>query len=106
MIRLIAFFALLTIDASTPLAALASQCDLSREIAASRARWAATRQQLLNTTNQEASCRAFAAAFVQSVMARQAAATCAREAGREADINALDSEIDALNDLLAVRCRG
>lgn len=106
MIRLIVFFALLTMNASTPLAAFASQCDLSREIAASRARREDLRQQLLNTTNHEASCRAFTAAFVESVMARQAAATCGKEAGREADVNALDSEIDALNDLLAIRCRG
>lgn len=51
-------------------------------------------------------CRAFAAAFVELVMARRAAATCVREADRDSDINALDAEINAVNDLIAVKCRG
>ena len=34
------------------------------------------------------------------------AATCVREADRDLDINALDAEINAVNDLIAVKCRG
>lgn len=51
-------------------------------------------------------CRAFAAAFVELVMARRVAATCVQEANRDSDINALDAEINAVNDLIAVKCRG
>ena len=51
-------------------------------------------------------CRAFAAAFLELVMARGVATTCVREADRDSDINALDAEINAVNDLIAVKCRG
>jgi hypothetical protein len=105
MTRLATFLASLAIGAA-PIPALASQCTSPSEIAASRTRRVVISQKLFNTTDHEMACRAFAAAFVELVMARRAAATCAREAGRDSDINALDAEINAINDLIAIKCRG
>ena len=81
MTRLAIFLASLSIGAAS-IPALASQCTSPSEIAASRTRRVVIRQQLLNTTDHEVACRAFAAAFVELVMARRVAATCVREAPR------------------------
>jgi hypothetical protein len=105
MTRLAIFLASLAIGAAS-MPALASQCTSPSEIAASRTRRVVIRQQLINTTDHEMACRAFAAAFLELVMARGVAATCVRDADRDSDINALDAEINAVNDLIAVKCRG
>ncbi|MBT1514053.1 MULTISPECIES: hypothetical protein [unclassified Bradyrhizobium] len=101
MIRLAILLASATINASTVPAA-ASQCVSPPAIAAIRAHWAAVRSQLSKATDPEAACRAYAASFYESVTTRQAAAGCTGDA----DITALDSEINAFNDLLATRCGG
>jgi hypothetical protein len=105
MTRLATFLASLALGAAL-MPAFASQCIPPSEIAASRTRLAAIRQQLFNTADQELACRAFAAAFVELVMARRLATTCIREADRDSDINALDVDINAVNDLIAAKCRG
>jgi hypothetical protein len=97
------FLASLAVELST-MPALALQCASPSEITASRTRWAAVRKQLVNTTNQEMACRVFAASFYESVITRQAAVTCARDADRNLEISTLDSEINAFNDLLAAKC--
>jgi hypothetical protein len=101
MIRLVVLLALETINAST-ISAAASQC-------ASPTAIAATRSQFNNAADHEAACRAYAASFYASVTARQAAAGCIREtdhADNGQEIAALDSEINAFNDLLATKCGG
>jgi hypothetical protein len=105
MTRLATLLASLAISAAS-MPAIASQCTSLSETAASRTRRVVIRQQLFNTTDHEVACRAFAAAFVELVIARGAAATCVREDDRHSDINALDAEINAVNDLIAVKCRG
>jgi hypothetical protein len=104
MTRLATFLASLVIGAAS-IPAVASQCTSPSEIVASRTRRVVIRQQLFNTTDHEMACRVFAATFVELVMARRAAATCVREADRDSDLNALDAEINAVNDLIAVKCR-
>jgi hypothetical protein len=105
MTRLATLLASLIIGAAS-IPALATQCTSPGEIAASRTRRVVIRQQLFNATDHEMACRAFAAAFVELVMARRVATTCVQEADRDSDINALDAEINAVNDLIAVKCRG
>lgn len=105
MIRLATLLASLIISAAS-IPALATQCTSPGEIAASRTRRVVIRQQLFDATDREMACRAFAAAFVQLVMARHVAATCVQNADRDSDINALDAEINAVNELIAVKCRG
>jgi hypothetical protein len=101
MIRLALLLTSATIIASTVPAA-ASPCTSPTTIAATRTHWAAVRRQFSKTTDLEAACRAYAASFVDSVTTRQAAAGCIGDA----DITALDSEINAFNELLATRCGG
>jgi hypothetical protein len=54
-----------------------------------------------NATDNEKTCRAYAASFDESVMRRQAAA--GRIDGARV-LTALDSVINAFNDLLATKC--
>jgi hypothetical protein len=101
MTRLAILLTSATINASTVPAA-ASQCAPPTAIAATRTHWAAVRSQLSKATDREAACRAYAASFYDSVTTRQAAVGCTGGA----DIAALDSEINAFNELLATRCGG
>jgi len=101
MIRLAILLTSATINASTVPAA-ASQCTSPTAITAIRTHWAAVRSQLSKVTDREVACRAYAATFYESVTTRQAAAGCTGDA----DISALDADINAFNDLLATRCGG
>jgi hypothetical protein len=103
MIRLAILLTSATINAST-IPAAASQCASPTAIAATRTHWAAVRSQFSTATDHEAACRAYAASFYESVTTRQTAAGCTRDADREHHIIALDSEINAFNDLLATKC--
>jgi len=101
MIRLALVLTLATINASTVPAA-ASQCASPTASAATRTHWAAVRSQFRKTADRDAECRAYVASFYESVTTRQAAAGCTGDT----DITALDSEINAFNELLATRCGG
>jgi hypothetical protein len=83
---------------------VASECVSSKDIAASRSRWAAVRSQPPNAVGNDTNCRAYAASFYESVTLRQAAAMCARETDNERNLAVLDSEVDAFNNLLATKC--
>jgi hypothetical protein len=100
MRRITVLIASAAINAST-IPAVASECTLSNDIDASRARWATVRSQPANATDNVRTCRAYAASFYESVTLRQAAARCV---DRERNLAALDSEIKAFNDLLATKC--
>jgi hypothetical protein len=54
-----------------------------------------------NAADNEKTCRAYAASFYESVMQRRAAAG---RVGRTRVLTALDSVINAFNDLLAMKC--
>ncbi|MDH2385516.1 hypothetical protein [Bradyrhizobium sp. CER78] len=97
---LMSFFALLASSHGS-----ASECVSASDIAASRTRLAATRG-LPASTDDEKTCRAYAASFYELVTARQIVANCARGNNLLRDLKLLDSEIDALNNALASRCGG
>lgn len=101
MIRLAILLTSATINLSA-IPAAASQCASPTAIAATRTHWAAIRSQFSKATDREAACRAYAASFYESVTTRQAAAACTGKP----DVAALDTEINAFNDLLATRCGG
>ena len=101
MIRLVILLTSVTISAST-LPTAASQCEALTAIAANRTHWAAVRSQFNKATDREAACRAYAVSFYETVTTRHAAARCTGDA----DITALDSEVNAFNELLATRCGG
>jgi hypothetical protein len=81
--------------------AVASECTSNKGIDASRTRWATLRSHAVHTSENEETCRAYAASFYESVTLRQAAARCV---DGERDLAVLDSEINAFNDLLATKC--
>lgn len=105
MIRLMGFVTALVVAASTA-SSYAAQCPSARGSASSRSGWAATHERLLRSTDHKSACRALAAALIESVMARQLAATCAGAANLHPDVGALDAEINAFNELLAAKCSG
>ena len=103
MTRTAVLIASALINAST-IPSVASECTSSREISASRERWATIRSRPANAAGNETNCRAYASSFYESVMLRQTTAMCARNTDNAHDLAVLDSEVDALNNLLATRC--
>ena len=103
MTRIALLIASALINAST-IPAVASECTSSKEIAASRTRWAAVRSQPADGADHDTNCRAYAASFYESVTLRQAAATCARDIDTARNLAVLDSEVDIFNNLLATKC--
>jgi hypothetical protein len=103
MIRLAIILASTTIIAST-IPTAASQCAPATAIAATRMHWAVVRSQLNKATEHEVACRTYATLFYESVTTRQAVAGCIHDGDYGSEIAALDSEIDAFNNLLATRC--
>jgi hypothetical protein len=78
--------------------AVAAECTSSEQFCAP---WAATQSQPADATDKEKSCRGYAASFYESVMLRQVAA---KRVDGERVLVALDSVINAFNDLLASKC--
>lgn len=102
MRRIALLVASAVINAST-IPAVASECMSTRDLDASRARWATLLNQPARVVNQEQTCRAYATSFYESVTMRQAAARCADS---KANLALLDSEINAFNDLISTKCGG
>lgn len=102
MRRIAVLFVSAVINAST-IPAVASECISTRDLDASRARWATLLSQPANVVDQDKTCRAYAASFYESVTLRQAAARCA---DGERNLALLDSEINAFNDLISTKCGG
>ncbi|MDH2386430.1 hypothetical protein [Bradyrhizobium sp. CER78] len=102
MRRIAVLVASAVINAST-VPSLAAECASNKDIAASRARWELLRSQPAKATDQEMTCRAYAASFYESVTLRQTATRCA---DGERNLAVLDAEINAFNDLLATKCGG
>jgi hypothetical protein len=99
MRRIAVLIASAAINACT-IPAVASECTSSKDFCA---RSAAVQSQSADTTDKEKSCRAYAASFYESVMLRQVAA---KRVDGDRVLVALDSVINAFNDLLASKCGG
>ena len=84
--------------------AAASECSSVTELVALRGARAEIPRQGSRTQRSEATCRDYATSFYRVVLTRQAALACG--VGRKTDLATLDSEIDALNELLATKCGG
>ncbi|OKO85101.1 hypothetical protein [Bradyrhizobium sp. AS23.2] len=82
------------------MSALAAECTSNKDFCA---RWTAVQAQPADLAGKDKSCRAYAASFYESVMLRRVAAE--RVDGARVLI-ALDSVINAFNDLLATKCSG
>ena len=103
----IAIFAIaLLITPGTASKADTSYCGQGLDLAAARLRWAAARQSRVDPIQNEKTCRTYRSQFYDAVTARQAASICEVGSERQRDIDLLDSEIDAFNDLIAAHCGG
>ncbi|MDA9492375.1 hypothetical protein [Bradyrhizobium sp. CCBAU 11361] len=102
MRRILVLIASAAINAST-IPAVAADCTSIKDIDAFRTRWELLRTQPDRAADKGNICRAYAASFYESVTLRQAAAKCI---GDGAKLIALDSDINALNDLFASKCGG
>jgi len=102
MRRILVLVAFAAINAFTH-PAVAAECTSIKDIDASRSRWELLRSQAAKAADREKICSAYAASFYESVTLRQAVASCAT-GGR--NLAVLDSEINAFNDLLAMKCGG
>ena len=98
--RIAVLVAYAALNAST-IPAVAAECTSIKDIDACRARWAAVQSQPANAADKDKTCRTYAASFYESVMLRQAAV--GRVDGAWV-LAALDSVVNAFNDLLARKC--
>ncbi|MCC8964321.1 hypothetical protein H8A95_18845 [Bradyrhizobium sp. Pear76] len=99
MRRIAVLIASAVLNAST-VPSLAAECTSSKDICTHAA---IAQGQLAGTADKEKSCRDYAASFYQSVTLRQVAVQ--RVEGARVLV-ALDSVINAFNDLLATKCGG
>jgi len=78
---------------------LAAESTLNKDVNAARAVSATVHSKPANAADNEKTCRAYAASHYESVMLRQAAVRRGAWV-----LTALDSVINAFNDLLATKC--
>jgi hypothetical protein len=104
MLRRTSFAIVLLILAATAAAADGASCGQGSEFAAARVRWAAVRQS--HPADIGNICRAYGSHFYEAVQARQAASLCEDSVKRQHNLEMLDAEIDAFNNLIAAQCTG
>jgi hypothetical protein len=85
--------------ASTVLAA----CTHTPDVPIARARWAHIGEKVGSAHNED-SCRASSGLFWEAVNIRQVVSICEEGNGRQRDLDRLDADIDALNEMIAVQC--
>ena len=100
MRRITVLIASALINAST-IPGLAAESTLNKDANPARAVSASVHSKPANVADNEKTCRAYAASFYESVMLRQAAV--GRVDGAWV-LAALDSVVNAFNDLLATKC--
>jgi hypothetical protein len=89
---------------SAPTASKADDCPQASDLAAARLRWAAARQSRVDSAQNENRCRVYRIHFYDAVTARQLASVCENGVNRQRDLDLLDFEIDAFNNLIAAQC--
>jgi hypothetical protein len=103
--RLFLFAIAISASVSTTSAVYAS-CNQVPDVATARVRWADARQRSFGPAHDEERCRANSSLFLEAVNTRQVASICEEGAKRQHDLDTLDAEIDAFNDLIAAQCGG
>ena len=105
-LRIAMFAVALLITPGTASKADPSYCGQVSDLAAARLRWGAARQSRLDPAQDEQRCRAWGIHFYDAVTVRQAASVCENGIDRQRDLDLLDAEIDAFNNLIAAQCGG
>jgi len=107
MLRIIILAIALLIDPAITFGADMSGCSQLSDLSAARLRWAAVRKSRVDPAHNEENCRSYGANFFETVTVRhQATSFCRDGIDRQRTLELLDSEIDALNDLIATQCSG
>jgi hypothetical protein len=103
--RLITFalFAL-WLDAGVASSVLAA-CTHTPDVSVARTRWAHAREKS-DASHREDNCRASSGLFWEAVNIRQVVSICEEGADRQRDLSILDTDIDTLNEMIAVHCSG
>jgi hypothetical protein len=60
----------------------------------------------LDPAHSTENCRSYSSNFFEAVVARRAVSFCRDGVDRQRTLELLDSDIDALNDLIAAQCSG
>ena len=106
MLQIIVFFLVLLLNPATAAEADKGYCGRASELATARLRWEAARRTPTDAIHRETNCRAYGTHFYEAVTARQAASVCKDGIDHQRDLELIDSEIDAFNNLIAAQCRG
>ena len=103
MLRIVILaIALLALPATTSEAD--ASCGQAFDIAAARGRWAATRKVNANSAQKADMCRAYGKQLFEAAQVRQATSVCQDGIKRQRDLDILDAQIDAFNNLIASQC--
>jgi hypothetical protein len=81
----------------------AGYCGQPFDVQAARIRWTNTRQSRPKSEEPDQICRSYFNQFYEAVQARRAVSECA-VGGRQKDIEMLDEQIEAFNNLIATYC--
>jgi hypothetical protein len=106
MLRIVIAIIAILLDPAIAPAADISGCNQLSQLSSARLRWAAVRKSHADAAHKEESCLSFGANFFEAVVTRQAASFCGTVIDRQRMLELLDSEIEALNDLIATQCSG
>ena len=104
MLRFIVLAIAFLADAST-ISNAQAECGQGPEIAAARGRWALVRQRSEGATRLD-NCRAYSSVFLEAVKTRHVVSLCELSVSRQRNLERLDADIDAFNDLIAEWCSG
>jgi hypothetical protein len=106
MVRIVILSMAILLASAIARAADMSGCNQLSHLSSARIRWAALRKSRPDPVHKEESCLSYRSNYYEAVMTRHEASFCAGVVNRQRVLELLDSEIEALNDLIATQCSG
>jgi hypothetical protein len=106
MLRIVILSIAIVLASAIARAADMSGCNQLSHLSSARIRWAALRKSRPDPVHKEESCLSYRSNYFEAVMTRHEASFCAGVVNRQRVLELLDSEIEALNDLIATQCSG
>src|SRR5262245_21702174 len=83
--------------------AVPAACPRNPDVSTARARWATTREKIDFVRNED-KCRVSSGLFWEAVNVRQVVSNCEEGTDHQRDLDGLDAEINALNEMIDVQC--
>ena len=106
MLRIVILAIAILLDPAIVSGAEISGCNQLSHLSSARLRWAAVRKSRADPVHKEESCLSYRSNYFEAVMTRHEASFCGGVIDRQRVLELLDSEIEALNDLIATQCSG